>query len=76
MKLLKFALLITPSTAYVERGFSILTLLVTKQRNSLTPKSIDRLMRLVLLGPEEIDEATWDVLVDQYKNMKDRRLDL
>ena len=39
IKLLKFALLITPSTANVERGFSILMLLCTKQRNRLSPKN-------------------------------------
>ena len=47
MKLLKFALRITPSTANVERGFSIFTQLCTKQRNRLSPKNIDRLMRII-----------------------------
>ena len=37
LNLLKFALLITPSIANVERGFSVLSLLVIKQRNSLSP---------------------------------------
>ena len=32
LKLVKFALLITPSTANVECGFSVLSLLVTKQK--------------------------------------------
>ena len=76
MKLLKFALLITPSTANVERGFSVLTLLVTKHRNSLATKNIDRLMRLVLLGPDSFDDRTWEILVDKYKDMKDRRIDI
>ena len=47
MKLLKFALLITPSTANAERGFSILTLLCTKHGNRLSQKNIDRLMRII-----------------------------
>ena len=38
INLLKFALLIAPSNANVERGFSTLGLLVTKQRNHLSPK--------------------------------------
>lgn len=67
MKLLKLTLLITPSMANVERGFSILRLLITQQHNSLSPKSIDLLMRLVLLGPEVFHEVTWEVLVDKYK---------
>ena len=76
MKLLKLTLLITPSTANVERGFSVLTMLVTKQRNSLSTRNIDRLMRIVLLGPDDFSDPTWDLLVEKFKNMKDRRLDL
>ena len=40
MKLFKISLLINPSTTNVEKGFSVLTLLSTKQRNALkqTPK--------------------------------------
>ena len=40
MKLLKFGLLITPSTVNFERRFSILTLLCTKQRNRPSPRKI------------------------------------
>ena len=76
MKLLKLALLSTPSTANVERGFSVLTLLVTKHRNSLAPKSINWLMRLVLLGPNRFDDRTWELLVDKFKDMKDRRINI
>ena len=67
MKLLKFALLITPNTANVEREFSILTLLCTKQRNQLSPKNIDRLMRIILLGPEKIEDAVWENLINKKK---------
>ena len=35
MKSLKFGLVITPSTVNFERGFSVLTLVYTKQRNRL-----------------------------------------
>ena len=76
MKLFKFSLLITPSTANVERGFSVLTLLHTKQRNSLSVSSLEKLMRLVLLGPDKFDEETYDKLVDNFKNSADRRIDL
>ena len=71
VKLLKNALLITPSPANVERGFSVLELLATKQRNQLSPRSIDRLMRLVLLGLNE-----FDVKIGRFKAAKDRRIDL
>ena len=75
MKLLKFALLITPGTANVERGFSIITLLCTKQRNRLSPKNIDRLLRIILLGPEKIEDGVWESLINKYKDIKERRID-
>ena len=76
MKLLKFALLITPSTVNVERGFSILTLLCKKQRNRLSPKNIDHLMRIILLGLEKIEDTVWESLTNKYKDIKERRIDI
>ena len=76
MTLFKFSLLITPSTANVKRGFSVLVLLATKQRNCLSPSTLDKLMRIVLLGPEKIDDRTWETLVDKYRDMSYRRIDL
>ena len=51
MKLLKFSLLITPSIANAEKGFSVLNLLSIKPRNALAPESLRKLMQLILLGP-------------------------
>ena len=76
MILFKFSLFITTSTANVERGFSVLDLLATKQRNFLSPSTLDKLMRIVLLGPEKIDDRTWETLVDKYRDMSYRRIDL
>ena len=45
------------STASVKRGFSALNLIHTKQRNQLTVKSIDRLMFIVLVGPEKLTKS-------------------
>ena len=75
LKLFKLSLLITPSTANVERGFSVLTLLHTKQRNSLAVASLDKL-RIILLGPEKFDDATYEALVDDFRDSADRRIDL
>ena len=75
MKIFKLALLITPSTANVDRGFSVLMLLHTKQRNSLAVTSLDKLMRIILLGPENID-VTYEALVDDFLDAADRRIDL
>ena len=74
--LFKLSLLITPSTANVERCFSVLTLLATKQRNSLSPSTLDKLMRITLLGPTKLDDTTWETLVDKFRDTKDRRIEL
>ena len=76
MILFKFSLLITMSTANIERGFSVLGLLATKQRNCLSQSTLDKLMRIVLLGPENFDDGTWETLVDKYRDMSDHCIDL
>ena len=58
MKLLKLSMLINLITANMERGFSMLTLLHTKQRNGLTPSSLDQLMQIMLLGPQRLDNKS------------------
>ena len=57
-RLFKISLLITPSNANVERDFSVLILMLSKQRNLFGPNSIDKIMRLVLLGPQKFYDAT------------------
>ena len=75
MKFSKLSLLITPSTTNVERGFSTLNLLHMKQRNYLSVRSSDYLVRLVLLE-EKYDDETWEVIVDLYRESAERRIDL
>ena len=58
--------LIPPSTADIEKGFSVLTMLHTKYLNILTPSSLDKLIQLVLLGTPTLSDETWEGLVDQY----------
>ena len=76
MKLFKISLLITPSTANVERGFSALNLIRTKQRNQLAVQSLERLLRINLVGPKVLDEEVYETLVDNYKNAQARRIEL
>ena len=64
MQVFKLSLLVPPSTANVERGFSILNLVHTKQRNRLAVNSLDRLLRLVLVGPQKLDDDTFEVLIN------------
>ena len=42
----QFSVLTIPTTANVEKWFSVLTFLSTKLRNILAPSSLDRLMQL------------------------------
>ena len=76
MKLFKISLLITPSTANVERGFSALNLIRTKQRNQLAVQSLERLLRINLVGPKVLDEEVYETLVDNYKNAQAGRIEL
>ena len=52
MKLLKLALLIPPLTSGVERGFSVMNLLVSPLRKSLSKNNIDQLLFICLDGPK------------------------
>ena len=74
--LFKLLLLITPSTANVERGFSVLTLLAAKQRKSLSPSTLDKLMRITLIGPPKLEDSTYETLVDRFQDSKDRPIEL
>ena len=49
MKLIKISVLTTPTTANVERRFSVLTFVSTKLRNTLAPNPLDKLMQLISL---------------------------
>lgn len=75
MKLFKFALLIPPSTANVERGFSTMNLLMSPLRTSLAEKNMDRMMRICLDGPEKLSSSTIDKLIDTFV-ASGRRIDV
>lgn len=74
MKIFKISLLIPPSTANVERGFSVLTMIHTKYRNSLTSASLDKLMRLILIGEPKMSDEVWEEIVDLYDDKEQRRI--
>ena len=76
MKLFKFALLIPPSTANVERGFSTMNLLlIPPLRTSLGEKNLDRVMRVCLDGPEKLSDETVEKLIHTFI-ATGRRIDL
>ena len=76
MKLFKLSLLTAPSTTNMRRGFSVLTMLHTKYRSSLSPNSLDKLLRLVLLGAPILSDKTWEGLLDRYDQRHEHRIRL
>ena len=47
-----------------------------KQCNYLSVRTLDYLKRLVLLGEEEYDDETWEVIVDRYRDSAEFRIHL
>ena len=76
MKLLRLALLILPSTSWVERGFSFMNLLVSSLGKSLSENNIDRLMRICLDGLKFLSEEQLEKLIDIYKDNAPRGISL
>ena len=76
MKLLKLALLIPPLTSGVERGFSVMNLLVSPLLKSLSENNVDRLMRICLDGPKFLIEEQLEKIIDIYKDNAPRRISL
>ena len=66
MKLFKFAQLIPPSTANIERGFSMMNLEISPLRTSLGEKNLHRMMRVCLDGPEKLSGETVEKLINTF----------
>ena len=75
-KFLKSALLITSSTSGVKRHFSVMNLLVSLLRKSLSENNIVRLMRICLYGPKFMSEEQLEKVIDIYKDHSPRRISL
>ncbi|XP_061179465.1 uncharacterized protein LOC133188093 [Saccostrea echinata] len=69
------ALIIPSSTAVVERGFSLLSNIITKKRNRLTEQNTDALMRICHRNKELCDENL-EKLVDNFKGLRKRKLQM
>ena len=68
VKLAQIALVLPLHTAGCERVFSQQNLIVTKQRNRLSPELCDKLLRVKLWGKVNFDEA-----LDKYHKLKNRK---
>ena len=54
----------------------MLALSHTKQRNGLSHPSLNQLMRIVLLGPQKLDNRSWEDVIDTFRDSCQRRIDL
>ena len=61
-------MLIPPSTSGVERGFSVMFLLVSPLRISLNESNIDRFMGICLDGPKFLSKEQLGNIIDIYKD--------
>ena len=62
--LFKTSLLIPPTTSNVERGFSVMNLICTPLRTSLSESTLDRFIRICINGPETFSESDVEKMVD------------
>ena len=75
MKFLKISVLTTPTTANMERRFSVLTFLLTKLQNTLSPNSLDKPKQLISMEPHiyiyiYIYNLNSDEITDLHKFLK------
>ena len=74
--LLMLSRLIPTSTASVERVFSLMNNLCTNHRSSLKQETLSSLMRICSDGPEYLDEEQLQQIIDNFKNIRPRAIDL
>ena len=75
--LFKTSLLILSTTSNIERGSSVMNLICTPLRTSLSESNLDRFMWISINGPETFGETYIEKIVDIFKRMNDNRcLDL
>ena len=75
--LFKTSLLIPQTTLNVECGFSVMNLICTPLRTSLSASNLDRVMRICINQPETFSESDVEKMVDIFKKTNDNRhLDL
>lgn len=74
-KLYYLSVIMAPSTAVVERSFSLMGNILTKQRNRLSQRHLDSVMR-ICHQKRELSDADLEALVDLFKGIKVRHLKL
>ena len=65
--LLELAIICPISNATVERLFSFLKLVKTKLRNQISDDSLDKVLRIKMEGPENLNDDQLETLVNKFK---------
>lgn len=69
------AIIIPSFTALVERGFSLMSNIVSKKRNRLTEKNTDALMHICHTN-KDLTDNDLETIVTNFKGLKKRKLDM
>ena len=64
------------TTATAERSFSSMKLIKTRLRSRMGEKTLDHAMRICIEGPDRLSNDTLESVVDNYKEVKQRKLAL
>ena len=68
-------MLIPPSTANVERGFSVMNLICFPLRSSLKEANLDHFMRIFINGSDSLSSEQLEEMVDDFiNNYHNRRM--
>lgn len=74
-QLYELAMLIPPSTAVVERGFSLMNNILTPKRNRLSQRQLEGVMR-ICHTEVKLQSTDLEKLVDDFKGLKKRKRDM
>ena len=73
-RLASIAIVLPVTTATVERSFSDMKLIKTRLRNRLGEYSLDQAMRVCIEGPERLTEEMLELIIDNWKDKKNRKI--
>jgi hypothetical protein len=73
-KMCEILLVITVTTASVERSFSVMNRILNKARNRMVPETWMHCMMISIEGPEILTDEFLNRVVDLYATEKPRRI--
>ena len=64
------------TTATVERSFSSMKLIKTRLRSRMGEETLEHTMRICIEGPDHLTHETLEEIIENYKNIKKRKIAL